>query len=256
MQLDRGLDAEPFTAEDLHRADALAVHLSPFIDRALNVEEGQHLLFVQTVLAFSQAIELRDQYTGGHTQRVTNYSLLLAEELELPEPDCSVLRIGAPLHDVGKIGIDDAVLRKPGRLTPAEFEHVQSHTVKGAAILAPFRGLEEVIPIVRSHHERWDGKGYPDSLAGEAIPRLARLVAVADTFDAMTSDRPYRKGLSLEEAFAQIRAGVGVQFDPECALAFLRVRRRVEELFGQHASPDSAQGGVLRSEFMASPLFV
>src|SRR5205807_8747206 len=133
----------------------------------------------------------RDQYTGGHTARVTNYSLLLADQLSLSAGDKELLRIGTPLHDIGKIGIDDAILRKPDRLTPEEFEAMKLHTVKGAEILATVPDLRPVIPIVRSHHERWDGRGYPDALAGKDIPALARVVALADAFDAMTSDRPY-----------------------------------------------------------------
>jgi HD-GYP domain-containing protein (c-di-GMP phosphodiesterase class II) len=113
---------------------------------------------------------------------------------------------------------------------------MKSHTVKGAAILETIPGLEDVIPIVRNHHERWDGNGYPDRLAGNLIPPLARLVAVADTFDAMTTDRPYRVGLSADEAFAQIQAGAGSQFDPACAEAFLRLRPRLEQLLQQNQS--------------------
>jgi putative nucleotidyltransferase with HDIG domain len=253
LQLDRAFGAEPFTQEDLHRADALAIHLSFFLDNAASLEEKHNLLFIQTLIAFSQVIELRDEYTAGHTQRVTDYSVLLAEELNLSDPERDVLRIGAPLHDVGKVVINDNVLRKPDRLTPAEFEHMKTHTVKGAAILQSFPGLAQVIPVVRNHHERWDGQGYPDRLAGEAIPWLARLVAVADSFDAMTSDRPYRKGLPLDQAFEQIHSGAGVQFDPQCAAAFLRLRRRVEECYRQNARPDSAQGvNVLPAVFAAS----
>ena len=145
----------------------------------------------------AQAVELRDQYTGGHTARVTAYSLLLAEELKLSADDMELIRIGTPLHDIGKIGIDDAILRKPDRLTPAEFEIMKTHTVKGAE--DPGDGAPTCSRSSRScarHHERWDGQGYPDGLAGEAISPLARIVAVADAFDAMTSDRPYRKGMA------------------------------------------------------------
>jgi len=178
--------------------------------------------------------------------------MLLAEELNLPEPDRATLRIGAPLHDLGKIGIADHVLRKPDRLTPDEFEHMKTHTLKGVAILRSFRGLEPVLPIVRSHHERWDGTGYPDLLAGEAIPRLARLVMVTDSFDAMISERPYRKALSFEDAFAQIRSGLGTQFDPECGAAFLRLRPRLEALREQHAR----QGGVPHATVVSRALLL
>jgi putative nucleotidyltransferase with HDIG domain len=241
LHLDRGPSDTPFTREDLHLADALAANMSSSIESAQILQERQRVIFIQTVLAFSGAIELRDQYTGGHTQRVTDYSLLLAEEMGLSEGDTYSLRIGAPLHDIGKIGVDDAVLRKRTRLTPSEYEHMKSHTTKGAAIVEMIPGLEAIVPIVRNHHERWDGTGYPDRFAGEGIPRLARMVAVADTFDAMTTDRPYRAGLAPREAFAQIEEGAGVQFDPECAHAFVRLRPLIESRFEQQQSVSLTQ---------------
>src|SRR5262249_5530385 len=158
--------------------------------------------------------------TGEHTDRVTKYALLLAVRLNLSDDELEWLRVGTPLHDIGKIGIDDAILRKPGKLTPDEFETMKTHTTKGAAFLARFPDLAPAVPIARSHHERWDGTGYPDKLKGADIPRLARIVAVADAFDAMTSDRPYRKGLSSDIAFAEVEKQQGRQFDPECATHF------------------------------------
>jgi putative nucleotidyltransferase with HDIG domain len=167
--------------------------------------------------------------------------LLLAEEMELSAADHHALRVGAPLHDIGKIGIDDCILRKRGRLTPAEFEQMKSHTVKGATILETIPEFAFIIPIVRNHHERWDGKGYPDGLADVNIPRLARLVAVADTFDALTTNRPYRAGMPLRHAFTQIEQAAGTQLDPECAMAFLELRPQLEELLQQHgACPETA----------------
>jgi HD-GYP domain-containing protein (c-di-GMP phosphodiesterase class II) len=230
LHLDRSVSQPPFTPDDLRLADALAANMAVAIDNALQLQEKQRNLFLQTVLVLAQAIEMRDEYTGGHTQRVTDYALLLAEELKLPAADRQTLQLGAPLHDVGKIGVDDAVLRKPGRLTAAEYEQMKTHTVKGAAILGTIPDLAFVIPLARSHHERWDGKGYPDGLAGANIPQLARLLAVADTFDAMTSNRPYRLGLSADYAFAEIARGAGTQFDPDCAAAFLRLRPLVEAI--------------------------
>jgi putative nucleotidyltransferase with HDIG domain len=167
---------------------------------------------------------MRDEYTGGHTLRVSTYSILLAQELNLSPQDIDLIRIGTPLHDIGKIGIDDAILRKPDRLTPEEFEVMKSHTVKGSDIVSTVPDLRPILPIVRSHHERWDGKGYPDGLAGEAISPLARVVALADAFDAMTSDRPYRKGMAPAIAFAEIEKQVGRQFDPTFAAAFLSIQ--------------------------------
>ena len=200
-----------------------------------NPGEGQDVV-TQTVTALAQAVELRDKCTGGHTQRVTNYALLLAERLGLSPVECRILQVGVPLHDIGKIGVDDAVLRKAGALNRAEFQSMRSHTVRGAAILSGIPGMAPVLPIVRSHHERWDGRGYPDGLVGDAIPLLGRVVSIADAFDAMTSDRPYRKGLPLARAFAEISAGSGSQFDPRCVAAFLSLRPYLEELLRQRQS--------------------
>lgn len=226
LHLDRGPWQRPFTHDDLHLADALAASVSAGIE-STQLMQKQRDLFLSTITALAQAVELRDQYTGGHTARVTNFSLLLGRQLELSPEDLNLIRIGGPLHDIGKIGIDDAILRKPGKLTDEEFEIMKSHTVKGAAILQSLPGLQDVIPIVRSHHERWDGKGYPDGTAGEDTPRLARIVAVADAFDAMTSDRPYRKGMDPEIAFAEVEKMSGKQFDPTCAAALLAIKTKL-----------------------------
>jgi HD-GYP domain-containing protein (c-di-GMP phosphodiesterase class II) len=229
IHLDRGPSDNPFTTEDLHRADALAVNLAFAFENAQHLQERQQAMFIQTVIAFSQVIEMRDPCTGGHAQRVTDYALLLAEQLRLSETDRRHLAIGAPLHDIGKIGIDDAILRKPGPLSEEEQELMKSHTVMGAALVQTLPGLDIVLPIVRNHHERWDGLGYPDQLARTAIPPLARLLAVADSFDAMTMDRPYRVGMTLDQALGRIEAGAGSQFDPEFARAFLSLRPVLQE---------------------------
>jgi putative nucleotidyltransferase with HDIG domain len=226
LHLDRNYWQKPFTLDDLHLADALAANVSAGIECAALLRK-QRDWFLNTITILAQAVELRDTYTGGHTARVTNYALLLAQKLELASADLNLIRIGTPLHDIGKIGIDDAILRKPGRLTPDEFKAMQAHTVKGATILATIPEFAPVIPIVRNHHERWDGQGYPDQLAGEQIPRLARIVAVADAFDAMTSDRPYRKGMSLETGFDEVQRQSGKQFDPEAASVFQGIREQL-----------------------------
>jgi putative nucleotidyltransferase with HDIG domain len=226
LHLDRGPMQKPFSKDDLLLADAMAASVSAGIESAQLLRK-QRELFLNTITILAQAVELRDQYTGGHTARVTAYALLLAQELSLSAEDLERIKVGTPLHDIGKIGIDDAVLRKPGKLTPQEFEHMKTHTTKGAKILEQVPDLHALIPIARSHHERWDGQGYPDGLKGEAIPRLARIVAVADAFDAMTSDRPYRQGMAAEAAFAEVEKQKGRQFDPECVAAFLRIRQRI-----------------------------
>jgi putative nucleotidyltransferase with HDIG domain len=226
LHLDRGPMQHPFTKDELHLADALAAHVSAGIESAQLLKK-QREIFVATIAMLAQAVELRDPYTGGHTVRVTEYSTLLAQQLEVSAEDMRLITIGTPLHDIGKIGIDDAILRKTGKLTAQEFEIMKSHTTKGAKILEQVADLAPIIPIARSHHERWDGHGYPDGLAGDNIPRLARIVGVCDAFDAMTSDRPYRQGLPAEIAFGEIEKQRGKQFDPEIADVFLSMKQRI-----------------------------
>jgi putative nucleotidyltransferase with HDIG domain len=230
IHLDRSYWQKAFTEDDLHLADALAAHVSAGIECA-QLLRRQRELFLQTISALASAIETRDPYTGGHTARVTAYSLLVGEELGLSAKELDQLRTGGPLHDIGKIGIDDAILRKPEKLTDDEFDIMKSHTTLGDDILKSIPELKDIRPIVRSHHERWDGNGYPDALAGEAIPLLARVVAVADSFDAMTTKRPYNTNhvRTPEDAFAEVSRCAGSQFDPRCARAFVAVREKVVE---------------------------
>ncbi len=229
LHLDRSFWQNPFSEDDLLLADALAAHVSAAIESAQLLRK-QKDMFSKTIMILAQAVELRDDYTGGHTQRVTKYATMLAEKMELAEDEIELVRTGTPLHDIGKIGIDDAILRKPGRLTPQEFAVMQTHTTMGADILSTVPEMHPIIPIVRNHHERWDGTGYPDRLAGEDIPLLARIVAVADAFDAMTSNRPYhenKRPKSAATAFAEVDMQAGRQFDPRCAAAFLSMREQV-----------------------------
>ncbi len=229
LHLDRSMFQDPFSEDDLQLADALAAHASAGIECAFLLRK-QRELFLNTIMCLAQLVELRDEYTGGHTQRVTRYALALAAQLDLPQDQVELIRIGGPLHDIGKIGISDEVLRKPGKLTSAEFAMMQKHTTLGAEYLSSIPELKPVIPIIRNHHERWDGTGYPDRLAKTDIPYLARILAVADAFDAMTSDRPYhidKKGRSAEEAFAEVEEQAGRHFDPDCAKAFLVIREEI-----------------------------
>lgn len=231
LHLDRGIFQQPFSEDDLQLADALAAHASAGIECAMLLRK-QREMFLNTIMVLAQMVELRDEYTGGHTQRVTKYALHLAEFMALPTDQIELIRLGTPLHDIGKIGISDEVLRKPGKLTAAEFAVMQTHTTLGAEYLANIPELLPIIPIVRNHHERWDGTGYPDRLAKTDIPLLARIVAVADAFDAMTSDRPYhpnKKGRPPAEAFAEVERQAGRQFDPDCAKAFLDIRDIIVE---------------------------
>ena len=249
LHLDRGPLQDSFNAQDLHFADALAAAISGPIDSAQLVTK-QREQFIQTVAALGRVVEIRDNYTANHTNRVTEYALLLAQELRLPSSTCYQLQIGTPLHDIGKIGVDDAVLRKPGALTPDEYEHMKTHTLKGAAILGTIPALIPFIPIARHHHERWDGTGYPDQLMSERISLVARIVAVADAFDAMTSDRPYRKAMPLDRAFAELAAKAGTHFDPVCINAFLALRPRIEAILRQNSTADQATASALYALLM------
>ena len=204
----------------IHRGNTLYYH-----------EQGE--LLTGIVRSLSSAIDAKDPYTRGHSDRVARVAVRLARQLGCDTRTVDTIYLAGLLHDVGKIGINDRVLRKPGRLTPEEFEHIKQHTIIGYEILRGIRQLRHVLPVVLHHHEAWDGSGYPHGLAGESIPYLARVVAVADAFDAMSSDRPYRKGMSDEKLDAVIRQGAGKQWDPRVVQAFFACRdeiRRVVKL--------------------------
>ncbi len=172
------------------------------------------------------AVDNKDYYTRAHSEEVTEYALWIAHELGLSEEAMKTIRIAGLLHDVGKIGIPDEILRKPGHLTDEEFEVMRQHPVVGAFMVSNIPGLGDIVPGVKHHHERFDGKGYPDRLAGEAIPLLARILSVPDAFSAMTTDRPYRKGMDWRTAFTKIDEGSGTQFDPVIVAAFGRALER------------------------------
>ncbi|MGQ9638098.1 MAG: HD-GYP domain-containing protein [Thermodesulfobacteriota bacterium] len=176
----------------------------------------------------ADAIEKRDPYTGGHTQRVTRYSLAVAKYLPLNPMELKLLKIASVLHDIGKIGIDDQILRKPCRLEPEEFDIIRNHTKMGAEILGHVKQLKDIVPGVKYHHEQMDGRGYPEGLKGEGIPMIARIVAVAETYDAITTDRPYRKALSKERAIYELKRCSGTQFDEKVVEAFLQAYRSGE----------------------------
>ena len=179
-------------------------------ERAQRLEE----MTDETVQMLAMAIDAKDRYTNGHSFRVSWYSSALARRIGLPEEELRVLEREALLHDIGKIGVPDSVLNKPGRLTDEEFEVIKSHTTVGGAILAASEGMTGASEVARHHHERYDGRGYPDGLAGEQIPFHARIVAIADAYDAMRSDRIYRKGLPLDVIHEELVKGKGAQFDP------------------------------------------
>jgi response regulator RpfG family c-di-GMP phosphodiesterase len=179
-------------------------------------------LFLASLQSLADALEVKDEYTHGHSLRVSHFSGAIARRLGLPSSVVREVELGGHLHDIGKIGVRETVLNKPGPLTADEYEHIMTHPSVGWRLLEPLLGeMPRVLAVVRSHHERWDGRGLPDGLAGEAIPLGARIAAVADSFDAMTSDRPYRPGLSMDDALAEIVRCSGTQFDPRVVEAFV-----------------------------------
>ena len=180
-------------------------------------------LFMASIQSLAEVLELKDPYTRGHSVRVSNYSVVIAREMGLEGEMLRQVELGGHVHDIGKIGVREEVLNKPGKLTDAEYDHIMTHPVVGWRILAPLLAeTPAALNIVRSHHERYDGHGWPDRLEGEQIPLEARIAAAADSFDAMTSDRPYRPGgMSVEAAIAEIARCSGTQFDPEVVRALM-----------------------------------
>ncbi len=180
--------------------------------------------FLNSITALAYALEAKDEYTGGHSERVAQVSVRMAEELGAAKDAIERIRLAALVHDIGKIGVQESILHKPATLLDAEYQHVKSHCEIGERILAPVVEDGEILKMVRHHHERYDGTGYPDNLCGLEIPLGARILAVADAYDGMTSQRPYRGALSVEAACAEIRRHAGTQFDPEVGETLLRLK--------------------------------
>jgi putative nucleotidyltransferase with HDIG domain len=191
----------------------MAGDIEEYIERLKEAAEENRELFIGSIRMLAAAIDEKDPYTRGHSGRVAKYSMLIGQELGLSSEELDKLRIAALLHDVGKIGVEDRVLKKPGSLTPEEFGLMKQHTVKGANIMRPVSQLKEVLPGIELHHEHMDGRGYPYGLQGQQIPLMARIIGVADTLDAMTTNRPYQSAMDLTYALDRIRALTGSKFD-------------------------------------------
>jgi len=208
---------------------AMAIKNAQLFTELKSELENKRSLFYHTTIALAAAIDAKDHYTHGHTNRVTNVSLEIARKLgeknkkEVTEQFLEEVHIASLLHDIGKIGIPEAILNKVSPLTEEERKKIKEHAMIGVTILQPIRELRGSILGVRYHHERYDGKGYPEGLKGEEIPLIASIISVADAFDAMISDRSYRKGLSKEEAIAEIKDENGTQFDPQVVAAFMEL---------------------------------
>ena len=180
---------------------------------------------LQTIVLLANVIEARDLYTRGHVERVRDYALQLGRALKWSPDDLAILEYGAMLHDIGKVSVPELVLNKHGTLTPEEFVIIQKHTTAGGKIIDGITHLREALPYVLYHHEKWDGTGYPEWLRGNSIPREGRLLALADVFDALTSERPYHSALTNDEALDWILKEAGKHFDPKMALIFVRIRK-------------------------------
>lgn len=191
------------------------------------------IAYIQTIKALAEAVDAKDPYTRGHSERVGVYASKMGRELGLPRDQIERVYIAGLLHDLGKIGIRDTVIRKPDKLTAEEYEEIKLHPEIGARILQPVAFLSDVVPCVRHHHEWYDGssRGYPEQIAGDRIPLPSRIILVSDTVEAMTSDRPYRKALPLDAVLAEVRRYSGSQYDPQCASAMLRLLERHGEAF-------------------------
>jgi HD-GYP domain-containing protein (c-di-GMP phosphodiesterase class II) len=198
------------------------------IEQLKKAAHENNLLFINAVRMLAAAIDAKDPYTRGHSERVARYSIAIGKNLALSDKEIRNLRISALLHDVGKIGIDDRILRKPGALNDDEFEVMKQHPAKGAAIMSGVAQLIDIIPGMKHHHEKWSGGGYPDGLLAEQIPMQARIVAIADTFDAMTTNRPYQKAMDLTYVVEKIKGFAGTRFDPRVVDAFAQAVKRGE----------------------------
>lgn len=192
-------------------------------DKLKNTNDKLEQSYLDTIQTLRYTVEVKDPYTRGHSDRVSEFSVLIGEHLGLPEEQINTLKIGGLFHDIGKIGVPDSILLKESRLTDDEYSQIKNHPTIGSHILSTATIFQDIIPIVKHHHERYDGKGYPSKLSGEDIPYLARIVAIADTFDAMTSKRPYRDALPIEKVKEEFIKGMGTQFDPSLADLFLKL---------------------------------
>lgn len=217
-----------YRPEDLDLLKILGSQVA-FVIQNADLFKNLQRAYIDTLSALTSAIDAKDSYTRGHSERVTELSIKLATDYGIPPEEVEKIKLGGLLHDIGKIGIHEGILNKPGRLDDQEFEIIKSHPDLGVRIMGKVEFLESIVPIIRFHHERYDGKGYPSGLSGESIPLLARIVSVVDTFDAMTTDRPYRKAMSIEEALIEIERCSGSQFDPAIAAHFVRMIKRENE---------------------------
>jgi len=249
VQILNKLEGDTFTKDDEIALEAFAAQAAIAIENALLYAKIEGT-YEQTLQALVALLDRRDVETENHSLRVVEYTLLIARKLGFHGKSLRPIKWGALLHDIGKIGIEERILYKPEKLTPEEWEIMKKHPVIGYEALKHIEFLADALPIVRHHHERYDGKGYPDGLKGDEIPIGARIFAIADAFDAMTSDRPYRKAMPVEKALWEIAACSGTQFDPDIVGIFLQIpiekwvsiREKISSRGGRYGSSD--YGGI------------
>jgi putative nucleotidyltransferase with HDIG domain len=232
----------------------MSQELEHFVEDLKRAAAENRELFMGSIQMLAGAVDEKDPYTRGHSDRVTRYSILIAKELGMSEEFQETVRVSAQLHDVGKIGIEDRILKKPGALTAEEFDVMKTHTTKGANILRPVAQLKEMIPGIELHHESLDGRGYPHGLKADEIPLLPRIIAVADTFDALTTNRPYQQARSSEEALRVIRSLSGKRLDPAAVIAIEAIYGRGEITIPQSTMPMAAVAAAAGAEKAAVDL--
>lgn len=242
-------EAEKFARGETFTIEKIASQMAVALENARLYEDMRNL-FINTVASLANAIDAKSPWTKGHSERVMHIAARIAREMGLPENEVEGVRLGGLLHDIGKIGVIEALLEKPAALSDDEFPPLRAHPEKGVAILSPISQLNHILPAILHHHERYDGTGYPTGLKGEEIPLSARIVAVADSFDAMVSERPYKKGYSVAEAISELRRGAGSQFDPHVVECFARYVERAMETEMVNLFPDTFRKG---SEKRAQP---
>jgi putative nucleotidyltransferase with HDIG domain len=211
-----------FTSDHIKAAEKIATQVSIALENARLMEDIEEI-FLGTVTSLVSAIDAKSRWTKGHSLRVADYAMKLGEKVGLKRDTLEKLKLAAILHDIGKIGTYEAILDKPGDLTSEEVELIHRHPSQGAEILMPLKSLRDIIPIMKHHHERYDGSGYPDGLAGDDIPLEARILAIADVYDAITADRPYRNAMTREAAIEELRKGAGTKFDPTMVRMFIDI---------------------------------
>lgn len=221
-----------FSEEDIELFQLLANQVAIAIENS-NLYEEIHAAFLELSEALAQSIEKRDPYTGGHTKRVLAFSLAIAKYMNLNTDEMENLKVAAILHDIGKIGVEDRILRKKEELTEEEYKEMQKHPIVGAEIIGHIKQLKDVMPGMRYHHERADGKGYPDRLKGVNIPLIARIISVADTYDAMTTNRPYHNALDEAKSIAELKRCAGLQFEKDVIDAFIKAYENGEIKTGE-----------------------